>query len=407
MSFFKYLLLLLVISIDDSEGNGILGDFVNFKKTYPEIEIEEKCASDLEWLKNGIDNSEIWALMVQDVSGKHPSGFIWGNNFWLGMRDSCRLLNKPPKIHLRDTSLNSRLIKNVTDIASEIAVEYRMFYVNHSSEIQFDTGIFEFYGLHIGLCFPKNCSSSDVDVMSKNVFRDSKIGMSTAVGKLTYVRSKLLKVRDNFFGDTNVILLLTVFVVMILLIAIGSYKVSRESNQMVINARPRSSFWQLVAVQNNYHLLTDSKSSEMHFQSINGLRTIFMIWVIFGHSFLYALSAIDNMRFAYSSIDSPAFKFMYGAIIVVDSFFVFGGFLMSYSFYEHMAKRKPKHLISYCADKILKRFVRLNPPFIVMMLISVVVGMYIKDSSAFILYEDLEGNCKNYWWRNVLMVQNW
>lgn len=113
------------------------------------------------------------------------------------------------------------------------------------------------------------------------------------------------------------------------------------------------------------------------------------------------------MRFAYSNISSPAFKFMYGAIIVVDSFFVFGGFLMSYNFFQHMAKRKPNHLIAYCADKIIKRFVRLNPPFIVMMLISIVVGIYLKDTSAFLLYEDLEGNCKNYWWRNVLMIQNW
>lgn len=195
---------------------------------------------------------------------------------------------------------------------------------------------------------------------------------------------------------------------MTFLIIVGTFIVRTETmNISVIDEKPKISFWHLVSIQKNFHLLTDVKASEKHFQSINGLRTFFMIWVIFGHSFLYALSAIDNLRFAYSSIESPAFKFMYGAIIVVDSFFVFSGFLLSYNFFEHMKKRKPKHLITYCADKIIKRFVRLNPPFIVMILISIVVGIYIKDTSAFILYEDLEGNCKNYWWRNVLMIQNW
>lgn len=196
---------------------------------------------------------------------------------------------------------------------------------------------------------------------------------------------------------------------MMIIIIYGTVFVYQEQslNKEVVDLLPCTKFWHKVALQKNFHLLTHLTTSENTFQSINGLRTIFMIWVIVGHSFLYALSAIDNLRFAYSSIESPAFKFMYGAIIVVDSFFVFGGFLLSYNFFEHMKKKKPKHLVQYCADKILKRFVRLNPPFLVIILISIVIGIYLKDTSTFILYEDLEDNCRKYWWRNLLMIQNW
>lgn len=208
MNFSNFILLFSVIFISDSDGNEILVDFVNFEKTYSDVKISEDCSKDLKWLRNGIENNQIWALLVQDVSGKMSSGFLWGNNFWLGLRDSCGLLNKPPKIHVRETPQNQRMMKNVTDIASEIEVEYRIFYVNHSSIIQFDTGIYDFYGLHIGLCFPKNCNQNDVDLMSKKVFRDSQIGKSSLIGKLEYVRSKLLKLRDNFIGDPKVILLM-------------------------------------------------------------------------------------------------------------------------------------------------------------------------------------------------------
>lgn len=203
----NFILIFSAVFIEHSIGNEILVDFVNFQENYSDVKISEECAMDLKWLKKGIENSEVWALLVQDVSGKSSSGFLWGNNFWLGLRDACGLLNKPPKIHVRETPQNRRMIKNVTDIASEIEVEYRVFYVNHSSVVQFDTGIYNFYGLHIGLCFPKNCNQNDVDLMSRNVFRDSKIGKSAVIGKLEYVRSKLLKLRDNFIADANVILL--------------------------------------------------------------------------------------------------------------------------------------------------------------------------------------------------------
>jgi hypothetical protein len=386
--------------------NEILNDFVKFEENFPHVEISEKCQSDLKVLKNGIDNEEVWALMVQDLSGKPSTGFLWGNNFWLGSGESCRLINNPPRIPLRPPD-HRKMVANVTDIASQIEVEYRIFYINHTSNLQFDIAIFKFFGLHIGLCFPKNCHQNDSSLMSELIF--SKSSRKPIYGRLQFVRTKLLQLRDNLLNDPAVSALTIIFAVMIILIIIGTIFVYKEQelNKDATDILPCTKFWHKVSLQRNFHLLTHLASSEHTFQSINGLRTIFMIWVIIGHSFLYALSAIDNLRFAYSSIESPAFKFMYGAIIVVDSFFVFGGFLMSYNFFEHMKKQKPKHLVSYCVDKILKRFVRLNPPFMIIILISIFVGIYLKDTSTFILYEDLEDNCRKYWWRNLLMIQNW
>lgn len=37
---------------------------------------------------------------------------------------------------------------------------------------------------------------------------------------------------------------------------------------------------------------------------------------------------------------------------------------------------------------------------------SVAAGIFINDTSQFILFEDLEGNCKRFWWRNLLLIHN-
>lgn len=33
--------------------------------------------------------------------------------------------------------------------------------------------------------------------------------------------------------------------------------------------------------------------------------------------------------------------------------------------------------------------------------------MYLNDTSQFNQFEDLEKNCKQYWWRNLLMIHNY
>lgn len=73
--------------------------------------------------------------LVQDASGKSSVGFSWGNNFWLGAERACYLLNEPPTISLVKSS-NRKMLPNMTDIASKIPVEYRMFYASHTSTVQ-------------------------------------------------------------------------------------------------------------------------------------------------------------------------------------------------------------------------------------------------------------------------------
>ena len=77
-----------------------------------------------------------------DASGRPESGFIWGNNYWLGSQFSCDFLQEPPIIHL---ALNDhrKHYPNLIEITSPISIEYRIFYIKQNSKLQLDLDIFE------------------------------------------------------------------------------------------------------------------------------------------------------------------------------------------------------------------------------------------------------------------------
>lgn len=182
-------------------------DFVHFQEKYPSVKLSENCAKDFQKLKNGIENREVWAKLVQDVSGRDFPGLLRGNNFWVGLKESCNMMNSP--VHVPLYHSDSRIsYENLTDIPSEIEVEYRMFYVNHSSPMQFDYNIYRYYGLYIGLCFPKRCNERDIDEMSRKVFDLPSFNNEGVHGETKYLRSKNLELRKDFISDPFVIILL-------------------------------------------------------------------------------------------------------------------------------------------------------------------------------------------------------
>ena len=39
-------------------------------------------------------------------------------------------------------------------------------------------------------------------------------------------------------------------------------------------------------------------------------------------------------------------------------------------------------------------------------MVVIVVGMIVNDTSQFLLHQQFEGNCRKFWWRNLLFIQN-
>lgn len=197
------ILLLLISSV---QCHDLLLEFLNIRENHSKIDfnLTKNCASSLSAIKNGINRNEIWAIKVQDASGASRPGFVWGNNFWLGCRRACNMLNEPLKVPLT-FSTTRRMKHHITDIATKVPVEYRMFYATHTSPIQFDSDLdFDFVGLHVGLCFPKACLEPEIQKMAEVIFQSEIFKNSEIYGNVTFVESKTLKLRENFFESAPV-----------------------------------------------------------------------------------------------------------------------------------------------------------------------------------------------------------
>lgn len=79
---------------------------------------------------------------VLDASGHVASGFVWGNNYWLGSKKACEFINKHAPVVL-SYELHKNHFENLTSIESPFPVEYKLVWAKHQSNWQIDISTFE------------------------------------------------------------------------------------------------------------------------------------------------------------------------------------------------------------------------------------------------------------------------
>lgn len=100
------------------------------------------------------------------------------------------------------------MYENMTQVASRVPVEYRMFYASHTSTTQFDPDLFNKSVLHIGLCFPQSCNQSEAQAMAENIFEKKAHNEFLYLGDINYLGTKTLNIRKNVLKEPFVVLLL-------------------------------------------------------------------------------------------------------------------------------------------------------------------------------------------------------
>ena len=128
--------------------------------------------------------------------------------------------------------------------------------------------------------------------------------------------------------------------------------------------------------------------------------------MILGHTFCYAFTSTENLLFLYVNRENPMIQLPISALLGAETFFVLGGFLMAYSLNEYRKKNPTKSVFRYVLKKIFARYININVSFCVILLIATTIAAYLNDTSQFLMHENMEGNCKKYWWRNLLFIQN-
>lgn len=123
-------------------------------------------------------------------------------------------------------------------------------------------------------------------------------------------------------------------------------------------------FTKVFSIQENVKTLFSLENSENTFLSLHALRFIFTLWMIIAHSNLYTFGAVDNLQFSFTFSGDFKIQPVFSTFIAVETFFVLGGFLVAYSFFQSRKQRKmPGISLKSTLLKIIMRFIRFNIGF--------------------------------------------
>lgn len=141
-----------------------------------------------------------------DASAQFGSGFVQGNNHWLGSRASCESSRTPFYVTLSDRF--DRLMKPglMYDVAP-FDVDYKIVYAKHNSPWQIEIKFHTENLLHIGVCLPASCSNSELYNLTQDYLNGRSFDqLDIYEFEAEVIEVKDLNLRNNFFLKKSVIL---------------------------------------------------------------------------------------------------------------------------------------------------------------------------------------------------------
>uniref|UniRef100_A0A0A1WML0 Nose resistant to fluoxetine protein 6 n=1 Tax=Zeugodacus cucurbitae TaxID=28588 RepID=A0A0A1WML0_ZEUCU len=414
--------------------------------------VNSACSRQMRHIQMGILHKEPWAMKVLDASATKPSGFVFGQNFWLGSREACGAVKNPVAITLSKNYQRIMHFALITERAP-FDVDYRVVYLRHHSPWQVEIKMMSEEIIHVGLCLPSVCASHEIEELTRaylerGLFIENDI--YDIQPQLVYVKD--LKLNKSFF-EKRTFKMMSVFLAFTsLLLLVAAFlrvkpiveakrvenmsKVTQDSANVVAqellptkdtsdppnsvaNSADYSSlsnlrdFVKCFDVLDNYDkMFTVRENSTSEIPVINGLRSVCAMWIVLFHVFWYMYFTVNNKAFLISYAEQIFFQYVSSAPLLVDVFFTISGFLQTYNFMRNAKQmqtiRNNSHLqnVKHFFKLLFHRYLRLGPLYLVMMGTVDLFYAYIADVSVYHISERFDEKCTQYWWRNLLFIQN-
>lgn len=442
--------------------------------------VDAQCGKDITRYIQGLKKQEFWAIKVDDASGRYTNGYFWGNSYFTGSATECYFIGKRNEKRTFYSSSNN---DGVQEFNNEPKRRINAGQSGGSSSLDdapddppYPLGFFilkinlnETYltmkkVIHLGVCLPFSCSSSDVAVIAK-------FAASDAASKYSSVES----VRDqrnyyDMYTDSVFWILFGVSaVVLVLMIAgtgydvylsnrlekqqrqscdvekhakheqltNGNHKPLNVAETVVNGSSPvnnnndhegslRSStpdYQQLnvceellisFSVRANMRTICDPSVGRDTISTVHGLRAISMAWVILGHTCIVVFKYSDNMEYRRVVEKNILFQTVTNGAFSVDTFFFMGGLLVSFLYFRTNAEGHLNKLTQGTRGFVagfLKfigflayRFSRLTAPYMFVLGVVEVTMKWFHYNAIFETPTADHENCPNYWWRNLLYI---
>ncbi|XP_068152868.1 nose resistant to fluoxetine protein 6-like [Drosophila tropicalis] len=339
------------------------------------------CVADMAQWTSSITSGSYWALKMIDSWGSLPSGYLVGNVVDLGNYDEC--------VGIRKVISSSHRIKG----------KYCFLELPIAQWFGVDNEILKYTNMKIATCFPASCSAKTMDKFLGQMLKRYVNWETTGLGSIdeSSCRTNESKALDGL--TISIIVLLSVFGVLMVLATLTDYFIFTDKNipslVIVFSARFNS--------RTLFRIVDRSNSSPNVINCLEGIRCLSLIWVVYGHEYVFAVKKPNLnqsqlfwwFEYAYSS-------FILQGTFTVDTFFFLSGLLVVLVTLRSMEKNKGKLNIP---KMYLYRYIRLTP------VLALAILMYMKilpllgngPISSFFNYNV----CERIWYRTLTYTQNY
>ncbi|XP_022233577.2 nose resistant to fluoxetine protein 6 isoform X2 [Drosophila obscura] len=331
---------------------------------------EVACLAEVRLLLLAAEAKALPALRVLDAWGKFPHGLLYGHFTDMGNYESC--LNSGGPIGSRSTT------------------KYCL------TSIQFESLLLESMGsnaltLRIGTCIPSACSAAQLnrwinDYLQKMFGQDPDPGSPDTGVTLVQENNCAVDQRERMTGlDWFAVAVLVVLAILVFLATLLDR--AKASNKLLSSFSLRQNLPQ--------HVMP----------CLNGIRCLTIIWIIFGHGYMFLLLAPSvNAYEIIAWAQTPFSMVLQSGTISVDTFFLLSGLLLVMSALREMERNSGRLHVPLM---YLHRVVRLTPVLALAVLIFMTLFPRLDSGPLWQQFTASSQLCSDTWWATLLYVQNY
>lgn len=411
------------------------------------------CWRQLQEWRQALEEQKIWALRVLDASGTPRSGFLYGNNYWIGDRAICKDLPNTKALEI-----NHDKIKHLSTPFDypPYPLEFAVAYLSHDNIVQLHSGVPLDNTITLGLCLPNSCKSDEVSQLLQNYFNESLLEFQKLHDlelKVENVRILKLDFKTNFLEIMSwpkTIFFIIMFFGTLFLVILGTIvdvrQRHRQKNILLAHNLMKSGngigkatnstlelmnsletipetvkeslgvkLLQCFSFYSNTKSLFKTTLPSDSIKSLHGLRFFSMIWVIAVHAIFYSVDFVDNVAYGYRLSEDFLGQTFSNSTYCVDTYLCISGFLVAYLFLKAIRNQSPpqnnspgNHLrkLQEFGLMLLNRIMRLSPPYLMLILMADALYAIHRQLFTLVPTEKPDIMCDKYWWRNVLYINN-
>lgn len=223
-------------------------------------------------------------------------------------------------------------------------MDYRVVYLRHKSPWQVEVKLMSEQIIHIGLCLPTSCRSTEVKELTSDYMAGSFMENDIFEMQPEMLYVKDLKLRETFYDRPSFKLVVgAVLATCAFMLCSQQLSVAKqlppEGNEdgpglapveselwralhSLLKWQPFQNFVNCYDVRSNWRkIFATRESSSSDIPLLNGLRSVCAIWIMIFHVFWFMYFTVNNKVVLMSLAELPFSQFLSSAALLVDVFF--------------------------------------------------------------------------------------